>query len=204
MGYSFVLYKHGPYSFDLKLDTSRLLGRRMLKQEPSAPPYGPRLRATTIMSNHVARHHEAIGRHSKDITRVVQFVGSRGVAELERLSTALYVTVQNEEESIYKHGPYSFDLKLDTSRLLGRRMLKQEPSAPPYGPRLRATTIMSNHVARHHEAIGRHSKDITRVVQFVGSRGVAELERLSTALYVTVQNEEESIPQNPERNVYTS
>ena len=28
MGYSFVLYKHGPYSFDLKLDTSRLLGRR--------------------------------------------------------------------------------------------------------------------------------------------------------------------------------
>ena len=97
MGYSFVLYKHGPYSFDLKLDTSRLLGRRMLKQEPSAPPYGPRLRATTIMSNHVARHHEAIGRHSKDITRVVQFVGSRGVAELERLSTALYVTVRNEE-----------------------------------------------------------------------------------------------------------
>ena len=111
MGYSFVLYKHGPYSFDLKLDTSRLLGRRMLKQEPSAPPYGPRLRATTIMSNHATRHHQAIGRHSEDITRVVRFVNNRGVAELERLSTALYVTVRNEEESIESRARRIHELK---------------------------------------------------------------------------------------------
>ena len=26
MGYSFVLYKHGPYSFDLKLDTVKAVG----------------------------------------------------------------------------------------------------------------------------------------------------------------------------------
>ena len=111
MGYSFVLYKHGPYSFDLKLDTSRLLGRRMLKQEPSAPPYGPRLRATTIMANHAARHHETIGRHSKDITRVVQFVSNRGVAELERLSTALYVTVRNEDKSVESRARRIHELK---------------------------------------------------------------------------------------------
>ena len=125
MGYSFVLYKHGLYSFDLKLDASRLLGRRMLKQEPSAPPYGPRLRSTTIMSNHVARHHESIGRHSKDVTRVVQFVGSRGVAELERLSTALYVTVRNEEESIECRAKRIHELKPHVSVELATEAVKE-------------------------------------------------------------------------------
>ena len=136
MGYAFVLYKHGPYSFDLKLDTARLLGRRMLKQEPSPPPYGPRLRATTIMSKHVDLHRETIPRHSKDITRVVQFVGRRGVAQLERLSTALYVTVQHGDESIESRANRIHELKphvsvelaseavreLDASSMLQRRV----------------------------------------------------------------------------------
>ena len=111
MGYSFVLYKHGPYSFDLRLDTARLLGRRMLKQEPSRPPYGPRLRATTILSKHVDRHPEAIRRYSEDVARVVQLVGRRGVAELERLSTALYVTVRQDEESIASRAARIHELK---------------------------------------------------------------------------------------------
>lgn len=111
MGYSFVLYKHGPYSFDLRLDTARLLGRRMLKQEPSRPPYGPRLSATTNLSKHVDRHPEAIRRYSEDVTRVVQLVGRRGVAELERLSTALYVTVRQDEESIASRAARIHELK---------------------------------------------------------------------------------------------
>ena len=111
MGYSFVLYKHGPYSFDLRLDTARLLGRRMLKQEPSRPPYGPRLRATPIMAKHFDRHREVILRHSKEVERVIQFVGKRGVAELERLSTALYVTVRQGEESTESRAKRIHDLK---------------------------------------------------------------------------------------------
>ena len=100
MGYSFVLYKHGPYSFDLRLNTARLLGRRMLKQEPSRPPYGPRMSATTT-----------VHRHSEDIMRVVQFVGRRGVAELERLATALYVTVRQHDKSIESRAKRIHDLK---------------------------------------------------------------------------------------------
>ena len=111
MGYSFVLYKHGPYSFDLRLDTARLLGRRMLKQEPSPPPYGPRLRATAIMSKHVERHRDAVHRHSEDVMHVVQFVGRRGVAELERLSTALYVTARQDEKSIESRAKRIHNLK---------------------------------------------------------------------------------------------
>ena len=43
--------------------------------------------------------------------RVVQFVGRRGVAELERLSTALYVTVQQDEKSIESRAKRIHDLK---------------------------------------------------------------------------------------------
>ena len=52
------------------------------------------------MKRHVDLQREAIGRHSEDISRVVQFVAKQGVAELERLSTALYVTERHREESI--------------------------------------------------------------------------------------------------------
>lgn len=111
MGYSFVLYKHGPFSFDLRLATARLLGRRMLKQEPSPPPYGPRLLTTTVMSRHIDHHRETVSRHSVSVKRVVQFVGRLGVAELERLSTALYVTLQRSDESIASRAQRIHDLK---------------------------------------------------------------------------------------------
>ena len=129
MGYSFVLYKHGRYSFDLKLDTSRLLGRRMLKQEPSPPPYGPRLNVTEIMSNHVARHGDMISRHEKVVARVVQFVGMRGVAELERLSTALYVTTGHDRESIDTRANRIHELKPHVSVELATKAVEELDTA---------------------------------------------------------------------------
>ena len=129
-GYSFVLYKHGPYSFDLNLDISRLLGRRMLKQEPSRPPYGPRLRATTSMSIHVAHNREAICRHSKDVARIVRFVGRRGAAELERLSTAMYVTERHGEESIEVRAKRINELKPHVSVELATEALKELDASP--------------------------------------------------------------------------
>ena len=120
MGYDFVLYKHGPYSFDLRLDISRLVGRRMLRQEPSSPPYGPRLIGTHLMEGHLRRFAEAIADHSDVIERVVQFVGKRGVAELERLSTALYVSISHSEESVesraYRINKLKPHVSLETAR----------------------------------------------------------------------------------------
>lgn len=130
MGYSFVLYKYGPYSFDLELDIARLLGRRMLKQEPSTPPYGPRLKATTVMSKHVSRYPDAICRHSEDISRVVQFVGRRGAAELERLTTALYVIERHGEESIEARARRINELKPHVSVELATEALRELDASP--------------------------------------------------------------------------
>ena len=137
MGYSFVLYKHGPYSFDLKLEIDRLLGRRLLKQEPSPPPYGPRLKNTTLMSKHVARHREAIGHHSNDIARMVQFVGRRGVAELERLSTALYVTARHDQGSVEARAKRINKLKPHVSVELATKALNELDASPIFNRGLR-------------------------------------------------------------------
>ena len=111
LGYAFVLYKNAPYSFDLKLEMSRLFGRQMLVQVPSNPPYGPRLNVTKIMENYISRRREMIDDHSKHIDCVVQFVGRRGVAELERLSTALYVSVANGDEPVGSRARRMHELK---------------------------------------------------------------------------------------------
>lgn len=130
MGYSFVLYRHAPFSFDLELDISRLMGRRILKQEPSRPPYGPRLNTTTLMTKHVAPQRKAIGRHSEDITRVVQFVGKRGAAELERLTIALYVTERHDEESIEARAKRINKLRPHVSVELATEALKELDESP--------------------------------------------------------------------------
>lgn len=130
MGYSFVLYKHAPYSFDLKLDIARLLGRRMLKQEPSPPPYGPRLNTTTLMTKHVTLQREAISPHSEDITRVVKFVAKRGVAELARLSTALYVTERHGGESIEARARRINELRPHVSVELATEALTELDASP--------------------------------------------------------------------------
>ena len=125
LDYTFILYRHGPYSFDLKLEISRLFGRQMLIHEPSNPPYGPRLNVTKIMENHISRRRKMIADHSDHVDCVVQFVGKRGVAELERLSTALYVSVANGNEPVDSRARRMHELKPHISLLTATRAVEQ-------------------------------------------------------------------------------
>ena len=109
--YDYILYKHGPYSFELKSQMAGLIGRGLLRQEFSSPPYGPRLIGTDVMESHVSRYADKIGQHSAAIRRVAQFFRDRGVAELEVLSTALYVTVSQRGETAEKRAERVHGLK---------------------------------------------------------------------------------------------
>ena len=50
-GFDFILYKHGPYSFDLGDELTSLRADGLLALEPQTVPYGPRFAATPV-----ARH----------------------------------------------------------------------------------------------------------------------------------------------------
>ncbi len=91
LGFEFVLYKHGPFSFDLR---DELTGLRAdgLFQLRSRPPYGPSLAPTPAAQALKVRLKSAVESAEPGVRFIATAVGPKPVAELERLATAVYVT----------------------------------------------------------------------------------------------------------------
>jgi hypothetical protein len=87
----FVMYKHGPFSFDLRELLGELVGSQLLEVEPR-PPYGPRLRPSESGDALMARFPKTCSRYSRSIDFVAEKLASRDVLGLEKLGTALFVT----------------------------------------------------------------------------------------------------------------
>ena len=94
--FDFILYKHGTYSFDLRAELTALRAYSILELEPHSQ-YGPSICPgdnAEQLEKHFARRAD---RYARKIKFVAEKFGSKGVVELERLSTALYVTVEEQE-----------------------------------------------------------------------------------------------------------
>ena len=109
--YGFVLYKHGPYSFDLHDDLGRMRADMVLQIEPR-PPYGASFRLGDLGAAAIDREREAIAESASKIEFAVANLGGLDVRALERYATALYF--KNE------HG--SLDLNA-----LGRAIVERKP-----------------------------------------------------------------------------
>jgi hypothetical protein len=91
LGFDFILYKHGPFSFDLRDELTSLRADELVKLEPQRH-YGPRM-ATTDQSKYIQGiYSKTLERYDDSISFVAEKLGGKGVADLERLATALYVT----------------------------------------------------------------------------------------------------------------
>jgi hypothetical protein len=94
-GFKFVLYKHGPFSFDLRESLEQMEAGRLIELKEQQYPYGPK-----IAEGPAASRFRASTQRSQlfqpGITFVSKELGNAGVAELERVATALYVTLDLE------------------------------------------------------------------------------------------------------------
>lgn len=91
LGFDFILYKHGPFSFDLRDELTSMRADELVKLEPQRS-YGPRI-ATTDRSKYIqGLYSKTLAKYDGSISFVAQKLGRRGVADLERLATAFYVT----------------------------------------------------------------------------------------------------------------
>jgi hypothetical protein len=92
--FKFILYKHGPYSFQLSEHLQGLIADDLIHVR-SRPPYGPSLE----LSEDVSALYRSVTT-DECLSRKLDFVagklGRKGVADLERLATAVYV---NEKHS---------------------------------------------------------------------------------------------------------
>lgn len=92
--FDFILYKHGPYSFDLHDELSVMRGFGLVDLEVSYP-YGPRIANTDMGKNLMARFPKMPAQYQRQIRFIAEHLGDKGVVELERLATAYYVTLDH-------------------------------------------------------------------------------------------------------------
>ncbi len=99
MEFDFILYKHGPFSFDLRDELTAMRAYRLIEIE-LRPPYGPGLFPTKSGTNVHDHFPKTVNKYSRELTFVAKYLGDKGVAELERMGTALYVSLRNKNADI--------------------------------------------------------------------------------------------------------
>lgn len=92
LGFEFVFYKHGPFSFDLRERLGEMRGSRLIEVRPRPAPYGPSLDVGPSAPALKKRLPKTSARYRKQIGFVSDLIEGKDVLQLERLSTALYVT----------------------------------------------------------------------------------------------------------------
>ena len=87
--FKFILYKHGPYSFDLSEHLQGLIADDLVRVI-TKPPYGPSLNVSSD-GEPIASEIENREDVSRRIVFISKKVGRKNVAELEKLATAVFV-----------------------------------------------------------------------------------------------------------------
>ena len=96
LGFEFILYKHGPFSFDLADEITAMRADNLLKLQPQPYPYGPSILPGEARESLMKRFPKTLKKYSHHTTLVAEKLGGKKVNELEKLATALYVTFKNE------------------------------------------------------------------------------------------------------------
>lgn len=95
LGFDFILYKHGPFSFELRDELTALRADELLTLEPDTR-YSPRIAPTDKCKYIQSRFPRTLNKYDHSISFVARKLGAKGVVQLERLGTALYVELQED------------------------------------------------------------------------------------------------------------
>jgi hypothetical protein len=92
LAFDFVLYIHGPVSFDLADEITAMQCDQLLGVVVRDPLFEPRLLPSQTSQNFLARFPLTRQRYEHPIRFVAERLARKNVAELERLATALFVS----------------------------------------------------------------------------------------------------------------
>lgn len=111
LGFQFVLYRHGPFSFDLRDEMTGLRADALLAIEPQMPPYGPRYSLTERAVYVQGLFPRTLKQYRYRINFLVDRLGANGVNALEQLATGYYVTRKLEGASVNQRAEELIRLK---------------------------------------------------------------------------------------------
>jgi uncharacterized protein YwgA len=98
LGFEFILYKHGPYSFDLSDELTAMRADLILELQTKFPSYGPSFHPASNSKLIKEMYPKTIETYEPMVKFVAKKLGSAGVSDLEKLSTALYVTSKEDTD----------------------------------------------------------------------------------------------------------
>ena len=94
LDYDYVLYKYGPYSFELDAELTELQADNLLRLMPQPPPYGPSLVPGSESNLIREKFPKTTAKYLPQVQFVAETLAGKRAAELERLSTALFVHIE--------------------------------------------------------------------------------------------------------------
>jgi len=94
LGFEFILYKYGPYSFELTDELTALHADSILTLIVRDPRYGPSYAPGKLADLVKARFPRNVEQFRERISFVAEKLGAKGVSDLERLATALHVSLK--------------------------------------------------------------------------------------------------------------
>ena len=110
LGFNFILYKHGPFSFDLRDELTALRADGLLKLETQWP-YGPRISPTPQSEYIEGLYPRTLEKYGTAVAFVANRLSNKGVSELERLATAFYVNLREDKTSVDERATRLTELK---------------------------------------------------------------------------------------------
>jgi len=87
----FILYKHGPFSFDLRDSITEMIANGLLEEVIRRSDYGPTLMATKESAGFLERFPKTTAKYSPQIEFITDWIRDKNVGELERLTTAAFL-----------------------------------------------------------------------------------------------------------------
>ena len=95
LGYQFVLYKHGPYSFDLRNELAAMRALLYLEVEPRSG-YGP----SFTLGHWGRKAADKSFNHSDEVEFVCDEISTKDVRSLERISTAFFIQSEPDNSEL--------------------------------------------------------------------------------------------------------
>lgn len=96
LSFDFILYKHGPFSFNLSDEIVSMRADKILKLQSQPYPYGPSILPGEGGEALKKRFPKTILKYVEELEFVTEKLCGKTVTELERLATALYVTFEQK------------------------------------------------------------------------------------------------------------
>lgn len=91
-GFNFILYKHGPFSFDLRDELAAMRADGFVALRMQDPRYGPSIVREPHADTLLKRFPKTLTRNAASIEFVADKLRDKQVVELERLATAFFVS----------------------------------------------------------------------------------------------------------------